>query len=103
MRGSCRLRDAPNQLGGVNEQGFSMKKFATALVAAGALVALSGCVADPYYGNSYYGGSFSGSPYGGSGSGYYRYGPPSNYYGGNGGYNRPYRERNYDRRYYGRY
>ncbi len=33
-----------------------MKKLATALVAAGALFALSGCVADPYYGNSYYGG-----------------------------------------------
>ena len=32
-----------------------MKKLATVLVAAGALFALSGCVADPYYGNSYYG------------------------------------------------
>ena len=46
-----------------------MKKLATVLVATGALIALSGCVADPYYGNSYYGGSYYGSGYGGSGYG----------------------------------
>jgi hypothetical protein len=78
-----------------------MKKLATALVAAGALFALSGCIADPYYGNSYYGGGYSGSPYGGSGYGYYGYGRPNNYgrsYG-YGGYNQPYRGRYDDRRY----
>jgi hypothetical protein len=64
-----------------------MKRLATALVATGALLALSGCV-DPYYGNSYYGGSYYGSPYGGSGYGYYRYGRPYNNYG-YGGYDRP--------------
>ena len=85
-----------------------MKKLATGLIAAGALVVLSGCV-DPYYGDAYYGGGFSGSPYGGSGYGYYRYNQPynNNYNGGynnyNGGYRNyygaPYRDRNYDRRY----
>jgi hypothetical protein len=78
-----------------------MKTLATVLVAAGALFALSGCVADPYYGNSYYGGSYYGSGYGGSAYGYYNSGRPYNY--GNG-YRRPYRDRYYtDRRYYRRY
>jgi hypothetical protein len=69
-----------------------MSKLATALVAASALFALSGCVADPYYGNSYYGAGY----YGGSGYGYYGYSRP---------YSNAYR---YDRRpnrgrYYRRY
>jgi hypothetical protein len=77
-----------------------MKRLATVLVATGALIALSGCVADPYYGNSYYGGGYSGSPYGGSAYGYYGNSRPYNY----GRYNRPYRGRyTNDRRYYGRY
>ena len=71
-----------------------MKKLATVLVAAGALFALSGCVADPYYGNSYYGRGY----YNDSGYGYYGYNRP--YYGR---YDRPYRGRYYDRRYYRRY
>lgn len=72
-----------------------MKRLATVLAAAGALFALSGCVADPYYGNSYYGGGY----YNGSGYGYYGYNRP--YYGR---YDRPYRGRYYnDRRYYRRY
>jgi hypothetical protein len=71
-----------------------MKKLATVLVAAGALIALSGCVADPYYGNSYYGGGY----YNGSAYGYYGSSRP--YYGR---YDRPYRGRYYDRRYYRRY
>ena len=71
-----------------------MKRLATALVATGALLALSGCV-DPYYGNAYYGGSYYGSPNGGSGYGYYRYGRPYNY--SNRG---PYRGRYDDRGYY---
>jgi hypothetical protein len=70
-----------------------MKKLATALVAAGALFALSGCVADPYYGNSYYGAGY----YGGSGYGYYGSSRPYNYR-----YDRPYRGRYYDRRNYRR-
>ncbi len=53
-----------------------MKKLATVLVATGALIALSGCVADPYYGNSYYGGGYYGSQYGGSAYGYYGNRPP---------------------------
>ena len=78
-----------------------MKRLATALVATGALIALSGCVADPYYGDGYYGGGYYGSRYGGSAYGYYNSGRPYN----NGyGYRRPYRDRNYDdRRYYRRY
>ena len=76
-----------------------MKKLATVLVAAGALFALSGCVADPYYGNSYYGGGYYGSQYGGSAYGYYGNSRP--YYGRS---DRPYRGRYYnDRRYYRRY
>jgi len=81
-----------------------MKKLATGLIAAGALVVLSGCV-DPYYGDASYGAGFSGSPYGGSGYGYYRYNQPYNYnYNRGYNYNRnyygaPYRDRNYDRRY----
>ena len=75
-----------------------MKKLATALVAAGALFALSGCVADPYYGNSYYGAGY----YGGSGYGYYGYNRPSYNYGYRGD-RRPYRGRYYDRRDYRRY
>lgn len=81
-----------------------MRKLATAVVAAGALFALSGCVADPYYGNSYYGG---GGYYNGSGYGYYGYNRPYNYnnsYGyGYRGDRRPYRGRYYDRRDYRRY
>jgi hypothetical protein len=77
-----------------------MKKLATALVATGALLALSGCV-DPYYGNSYYGGGYYGSNNGGSGYGYYGYNRPYNY--GNRGYNGPYRNRYNDRRNYRRY
>ena len=92
-----------------------MKKLAAALVAAGALVALSGCVV-PYYGDSYYGGGFYGNRNGGSGYGYYGYNQPYNQpyggYGYRGGYGYgngngdnysrpgPYRNRNYDRRYY---
>ena len=74
-----------------------MKKLATALVAAGAFFALSGCVADPYYGNSYGGAGY----YGGSGYGYYGYNSrPYNYNRGYGygRYDRPYR-RDYRRRY----
>lgn len=77
-----------------------MKKLATALVAAGALLALSGCV-DPYYGNSYYGAGYYGSNYGGSGYGYYGYNRPYN--SGYRGYNGPYRSRYNDRRYYRRH
>ena len=77
-----------------------MKKLATALVATGALLVLSGCV-DPYYGNSYYGGGYYGSNYGGSGYGYYGYNRP--YSNGYRGYNGPYRNRYSDRRYYRRY
>ena len=80
---------------GRNGQGLRMKKLATVLVAVGALVALSGCVHDPYYGRSYYGGGFHASPYGSSGYGYYRYGRPYN----DGRYDRPYRGRYYGRRY----
>ena len=78
-----------------------MRKLATALVAAGALFALSGCVADPYYGNSYYGGGY----YNGSGYGYYGSSRPYNYGNGYGyrGDRRPYRGRYYDRRDYRRY
>lgn len=78
-----------------------MKKLATALVAAGALFALSGCVADPYYGNYYGGGGY----YGGSGYGYYGYNsrPYYNNRGYYGRYDRPYRGRYYDRRDYRRY
>jgi len=76
-----------------------MKRLATDLVATGALIALSGCVADPYYGNASYGAGYYGSPYGGSAYGYYRSDRP-NY----GRYDRPYRGRYYNnRRYYGRY
>ena len=56
IRGSCALQRCLDQLSGAQQTGTEMKKPATALVAAGALFALSGCVADPYYGNSYYGG-----------------------------------------------
>jgi hypothetical protein len=88
-----------------------MKKLAAALVAAGALVALSGCV-DPYYGGSYYGGGSYGNRNGGSSYGYYGYNQPYGGYGYRGGYGYgngngdnysrpgPYRNRNYDRRYY---
>jgi len=76
-----------------------MKTLATALVAAGALFALSGCVADPYYGNSYGGAGY----YGGSGYGYYGYSRPYNYgYGYRGDNRRSYRGRYYDRRDYRR-
>jgi len=60
-----------------------MKKLTAALVAAGALMVLSGCV-DPYNGNAYYGGGFSGNRNGGSGYGYYGYSQP---YGGYGNRN----------------
>lgn len=68
-----------------------MKRLATVLVATGALIALSGCVADPYYGNAYYGGGYSS----GSAYGYYGYNRP--YYGR---YDRPYRGRYYNHRHY---
>jgi len=75
-----------------------MKKLTAALLAAGALMVLSGCV-DPYYGNAYYGGGFSGSRNGGSGYGYFSYSQP---YGGYG-YRNTYRNRSYNRRYDRRY
>jgi hypothetical protein len=110
IRRSSALRDAQANWSGVNEQEVRMKTITTALVAAGALFALSGCVADPYYGNSYYGGGGYYGGYGGSAYGYYGSGRPSygyNNYGRNYGgyYNQPYRGNYgygggyYDRRY----
>jgi hypothetical protein len=80
---------------------MTMRKATTVLVAASALLALSGCYHNPYYGNSYYGGGFYGSPNGGGGYGYYGYGPPRSSY--SRGYNGPYRDGYYDRRHYRRY
>jgi hypothetical protein len=80
---------------------MTMRKTSTVIVAAGALLALSGCYHDPYSGNSYYGGGFYGSANGGGGYGYYGYGPPRSSY--SRGYYGPYRDRYYDRRNYRRY
>lgn len=79
-----------------------MKRLATALVAAGALIALSACAVDPY-GTAYYGDGLSGSSYGAAGDGYYRYSQPYSGYQPGYGDRSPYYRDRYDRSRYRRY